>query len=258
MTVLTLPDRTLAYQQRRASPEKAGKPGVVFLSGFASDMTGTKASFLDERCGQAGYACLRFDYRGHGGSSGTFEEGCIGDWADDAVQALDHLTEGPQIIVGSSMGGWIGLLLARARPERVAGFMGIAAAPDFTEELVIPAMSLSQKDELARTGKFYEIASPPENRVAITQKLLDEGKNNLLLTGPLKLAAPVRLLQGMRDDQVPWRFALRIAETLICEDVHVTLVKDADHRLSRPQDLELLWQTVQGLVEGGVPVVKRS
>ena len=246
---LSLPDRKLAFQQRIATKESCGKPGIIFCGGFASDMTGSKALFLDECCAAAGLGYLRFDYRGHGASSDRFEAGCIGDWFDDALQVFDALTKGPQILVGSSMGGWIGLLLARARPERVAGFVGIAAAPDFTEELILPSLSPAQKAELEHAGETYDPDAPPDHRVPVTRRLMEEGKNHLLFGGPLDLPMPVHLLQGMRDKEVPWRYAARIAEALTNDAVRITLVKDGDHRLSRPQDLALIWQTVQSMVQ---------
>ncbi len=249
MATLTLADRSLAYQQRSANLENKTKPGVVFLGGFASDMTGTKALFLDEKCAQAGYAFLRFDYRGHGKSSDSFENGCIGDWFDDALKAFDALTEGPQIVAGSSMGGWIGLLLARTRPEKVRAFIGIAPAPDFTEDLILPRLTDEQKKELAQTGKTYEPGEVREPRVPVTQRLLDEGKNHLLLREPLPYNGPVRILQGQKDTSVPWQHAIKIARTLTSENVQVILIKDGDHSLSRPQDLEILWREVQGIVE---------
>lgn len=241
---LSLPDRQLAFQQRIASPENCGKPGIIFLGGFASDMTGSKALFLDSCCAAAGLGYLRFDYRGHGASSGRFEDGCIGDWFDDALKVFDALTMGPQILVGSSMGGWIGLLLARARPQRVAGFVGIAAAPDFTDELILPALSDAQKDQLVHDGQTFDPDAPPDHRVPVTRHLMEEGKNHLLLRAPLEMACPVHLLQGQRDKEVPWKYATRIAEAISYDDVRITLVKDGDHRLSRPQDLDLIWQTV--------------
>lgn len=248
MTSLTLPDRTLAYQQRCATPANSGKSGLFFLGGFASDMTGTKASDLDERCGKAGLSYLRFDYRGHGTSSGQFEEGCIGDWFDDALKIFDALTEGPQIVIGSSMGGWIGLLLARARPERLAGFIGIAPAPDFTEDLILPRLTAEQKEELARTGKTYEPGETREPRVPITKKLLDEGVAHLLLRNPLPYNGPVRIFQGQNDASVPWQHSIKITRALTSNDVRLTLIKDGDHRLSRPQDLELVWQEIKALL----------
>lgn len=244
---LTLPDRELAYQQRSAASGQQSDVGIIFLGGFASDMTGSKALFLDERCTEKGVAYVRFDYRGHGASSGKFEEGCISDWFSDALEVFDRIALGPQIVVGSSMGGWIGLLLARARPERVAGFVGIAAAPDFTEDLMRSVLSPEQKESLARDGFFYEDNAPPELRVPITKKLLDDGVNNLVLRGPLKIDCPVRLIHGKQDPEVPWKTALAIADHVQSQDVRVTLVKDGEHRLSRPQDLELLWDMVQPL-----------
>jgi len=248
MTKLSLPDRELAYQQRSASQENKVKPGVIFLGGFASDMNGSKAAFLDEKCAAAGLSYLRFDYRGHGASSGDLEEGCIGDWFEDAQFIFDRLTTGPQIIVGSSMGGWIGLLLARARPARLAAFVGVAAAPDFTHDIVLPVLTAAQKDELERNGKLYELVSPPDHREVLTKKLLEEGGDHLLLRAPLQIDAPVRLLQGMKDDQVPWKTALKITEVLTTNDVRATFVKDGDHRLSRPDDLDLLWHAVQSVL----------
>ncbi len=242
---LTLADRRLAYQQLRAVSENERKAPLFFLSGYGSDMTGTKASFLAERCASTGRAFLRFDYRGHGASDGDFVDGTIGAWFDDALAVFDQLTEGPQLLVGSSMGGWIALLLAKARPERVAGFVGVAAAPDFTEDLVRPRLTPAQRAQLEREGLTHDEDAPPDFRLPMTARLLDEARNHLVLRAPLPLNAPVHLLQGQRDADVPWGHALRLAEGLSGADVRVTLIKDGDHRLSRPQDLALLWQTVE-------------
>jgi len=250
MTTLSLPDRELAYQQRSASDENKNKPGILFCGGYASDMNGSKASFFDQKAAEGGLAYLRFDYRGHGTSSGNIEDGCLSDWFDDACRIFDTLTHGPQIIIGSSMGGWIGLLLARARPERLAGYIGISAAPDFTHDIVIPSLSPAQKEELERNGKIYEEVSPPDHVEVMTKKLIEDGAKNLVLRAPLEINAPVRLFQGMKDRQVPWRTALKIAGTITNENVRVTLVKDGDHRLSRPDDLALLWHGVDGLLNG--------
>jgi pimeloyl-ACP methyl ester carboxylesterase len=244
---LTLPDRKLAYQQWCDSANASQKKAVIFLSGYASDMTGTKACFLAERCAEARHDYLRFDYRGHGQSSGAFTDGTIGAWFDDALTVFDRLTKGPQILVGSSMGGWIALLLARARPERVAGFVGIAAAPDFTDEIVVPVLTPSQREQLAREGLTYDENAPPDFRVPITQRFIEESRQHLLLGEPIPLNAPAHLLQGQMDKEVPWQYVLRIADRLTGQNVRVTLVKDADHRLSRPEDLALLWQAVQSL-----------
>lgn len=250
---LTLPDRELAYQQCKPSENKKDRPSVLFLGGFVSDMSGTKALFLDDMCSKAGYGFLRFDYRGHGLSSGTFEEGCIGDWFADALQMVDKVAQGPQIVVGSSMGGWIGLLLARARPDRIKGFIGVAAAPDFTEDLIRPTMTPAQYAALEREGFFYEDLPPQmpdDQRVPITKRLMDDGINQLVLRSALTVDGPVRLLQGQDDVEVPWKTALRVAEHIEQSDVRVTLVKDAGHRFSRESDLALIWQAVCEVVEG--------
>ncbi len=250
---LSLPDRQLAYQQVLATPENRALPGVVFLGGFATDMTGTKATFLAQKCAEKGLSCTLFDYRGHGRSSDLFENGCIGDWTDDALHILDHLTQGPQILVGSSMGGWIGLLLARARPERLAGFVGIAAAPDFTEDLILPMMTPAQHEAMARDGFFYEKEERDlgegEMRIPITRKLMEDGARQCVMKSPLRIAAPVRLLQGQQDTEVPWKSALNIAAHIEGDNVEVTLVKDATHRFSRPSDLALTWRTIEGVLE---------
>lgn len=245
VSFLTLPDRKLAYQQRRGREgANTGKP-VLFLGGYASDMTGSKACFLEEKCAGAGRGFLRFDYRGHGQSGGAFTDGTIGAWLDDALAVFDKLTEGPQVLAGSSMGGWIALLLARARPERVAGFVGIAAAPDFTEELVVPNLSFEQEEQLAREGLTYDENAPPDHRVPMTRRFIEEAREHLVLREPLTLNAPVHLLQGQKDEEVPWQFALKLAGHIESPSVRVTLVKDAGHRLSRPEDLGLLWQVVE-------------
>lgn len=238
---LTLTDRRLAYQRLHGG---SSAPGVVFLGGFASDMTGTKATFLADYCASRNISFLRFDYRGHGQSSGDFKEGCIGDWRADSLDIIDRLTDGPQILVGSSMGGWMALMTALARPERVAAFVGVAAAPDFTEDLMWDLFSPAQKRKIKKDGVIYDENAPPEERAPITWKLIEEGRNNLILREPLDLKIPVRLLQGMEDRDVPWTYAAKIADTLTTPDVRLTLIKDGDHRLSRAQDLALLQQAV--------------
>jgi pimeloyl-ACP methyl ester carboxylesterase len=242
---LTLPDRNLSYQRQSGHIDR---PGIVFLGGYASDMTGTKASFLSERCREANLSFLRFDYRGNGGSSGDFRDGTIGRWRDDAEAVLETLTTGPQILIGSSMGGWIALLLARDRPERVKALIGIAAAPDFTEDLMWLKLSPDQKQLLQQDGFIYEDDAPPDHRVPLTLQLIEEGRQHLLLRAVIPVTMPVRLLQGLDDREVPWQHALRITENLASDDIRLTLVKNGDHRLSRPEDLELLWQNVLELV----------
>jgi pimeloyl-ACP methyl ester carboxylesterase len=226
-------------------------PTVVFLPGFASDMAGAKATALDSFCAARGQAMLRFDYSGHGASGGTFEDGGIGRWLADALCVIDRVAQGPLLLVGSSMGGWIGLHVALLRPDRITGLVGIAAAPDFTETLIWQRMTAGERARLAEQG-FIEEPSQYGPPLRITKKLIEDGRDHLLLGGPIALRVPVRLLQGQRDPDVPWETALRLAERIEGDDVQVTLIKDGDHRLSRPEDLALLARTVGGLIGDGL------
>lgn len=238
-------DESLAYHST------AGRaPGIIFLGGFLSDMTGTKATALEAYARERGQAFLRFDYQGHGQSSGRFEDGTIGRWAEDAVAAIDALTTGPQVLVGSSMGGWIMLLAALARPQRTAAMVGIAAAPDFTEDLMWQRFPEEVKAEIETKGVYYEPSDYAETPYPLTKHLIEEGRRHLLLRAAIPLACPVRLLHGMRDPDVPWETALRLAERLESRDVEVTLVKDGDHRLSEPADLRRLTATLDRLLDG--------
>jgi pimeloyl-ACP methyl ester carboxylesterase len=206
-------------------------PTVVFLPGFGSDMAGEKATTLAAFCAATGQAMLRLDYSGHGASGGAFTEGTIGRWADDAGLLIDRLTQGKLLLVGSSMGGWIALLLARARQQRVAGIVGIAAAPDFTERMW-QAMTPEARATLTQQG-VLERPSRYGDPYRITSGLIEDGRRLLLLDAPIPLGCPVRLLHGQQDEDVPWQQALTVAALLESEDVQVTLVKDGDHRLSR-------------------------
>lgn len=229
----------------------AGKtPGVMFLTGFKSDMQGGKAIALEDYCTSRGHGFTRFDYFGHGESSGAFEDGTIGRWADDAVRVLDQVTEGPQILVGSSMGGWIMLLTALRRPERVAGLVGIAAAPDFTRDLIPPALTPAQLAELDSQG-YCDIPNCYDDQAPyrIRKSLLEEGDNHLLLNGEIALDVPIRLIHGIEDADVPWQTALKIMEKVASTDVEIQFVKAGDHRLSEPHDLERLMRTVGALLE---------
>ncbi len=223
-------------------------PGVVFLTGYMSDMTGGKAVRLEHFCRQRGLAYLRFDYFGHGASSGAFIDGTVGHWADDTVFALDHLTEGPQVLVGSSLGGWIMTLAAMRRPERIAGLLGIAVAPDFTDRLADTMLTADELAILERTG-VVRVASPygPEP-TPVTRLIIEEGRNHLVLQDEIPLDCPVRLIHGMQDPDVPWRTSLRLAERLRSADVEITLVKNGAHRLSEPDDLERLCETLDALL----------
>jgi pimeloyl-ACP methyl ester carboxylesterase len=241
---LSLPDgRRIAFVRVTGAA-----PGVVFLGGFRSDLTGTKASFLDGWARGRGQAYLRFDYTGHGASSGDFREGCIGDWVRDAEDAVAALTEGPQVLVGSSMGGWIALLLARRMPERVAGLVGIAAAPDFTEDGIWAALDPAARARVEAEG---EIAMPSEygdDPYPITRRLIEDGRRHLVLRAPLALPFPVRLLHGSEDRDVDPAVALRLFGHAVAPDMRLTLVKGADHRMSTPEGLALLARTIEDLL----------
>jgi len=224
-------------------------PGIVFLGGFHSDMTGTKASFLEEYCCRRGHAYVRFDYFGHGASSGDIGLGTIGRWTEDAIAVLDALTEGRQILIGSSMGGWIMVLAALARTERIHALIGIAAAPDFTEDLVWPRLDAAQRDELRETGAVTLPSRYNTAGYTLPLRLFEDGRCHLVTRAEIPLRCPVRLLHGMLDDAVPWQTSLHLAERLESRDVVVTLVKDGDHRLSSPGDLARLAATLNELLD---------
>ena len=232
-----------------ALPLAGRAPTVVFLPGFRSDMGGDKARHLAEVCAARGQALLRFDYSGHGASDGAFEDGTIGRWTEDALAAIDRLTTGKLLLVGSSMGGWIALLVALARRARIAGLIGIAAAPDFTERLMWQAMAPAERAKLLAEGVLH-IPSQYGPPTPITSALIADGRRHLLLDGPIALDCPVRLLHGQRDPDVPWETSLRLAERITGDDVRTILVKDGDHRLSRPADLALLGDVLAGLLGG--------
>ncbi len=235
--------------------EGAG-PALVFCSGYGSDMGGTKAIHLWEFCKAQGRAMLRFDYAGHGASGGRFEDGSIGDWTADAAHIVEAVLPGRALVlVGSSMGGWVALLLALRLGARVGAMVLIAPAPDFTEEILHQRLNAQQRVALRRDG----VMVPPSEYGAplpLTWKLLEDGAAHLLLGGEIALGCPVRILHGMRDAQVPWRQSLQLAELLASDDVRLVYVKDGDHRLSRSQDLALLLATVAGLLgqDGGQPL----
>lgn len=239
---LTRGGAAIAY---RRTPGRG--PGVLFLGGFRSDMTGGKAVALEGWARRAGHAFVRFDYQGHGVSSGAWEDCTIGLWLDDALAVLDACTQGPQILVGSSMGGWIATLVALARPDRVAGLVCVAPAPDFTERLIWDRLSPGQRRDLLDMGSFLQPSAYDPAGYRITRRLVEEGRAHLLLGRPIAVGCPVRLLHGQRDADVPWTLSLDLARDLEAADVRVTLVKDGDHRLSRPRDIALLLRTVSDL-----------
>ncbi len=234
---------TIAY---RATAGKT--PGVMFLGGYKSDMGGGKALFLEQFCRGRGTAFTRFDYQGHGLSGGVFTDGTIGLWTGDAVAVLDAVTEGPQLLVGSSMGGWIMLLAALMRPRRVAGLIGVAAAPDFTEDLMAGRLTAEQKVALERDGVIYAANPYGPEPTPIAKGFIDEGRRHLLLRRRIPLACPVRLIHGMRDAEVPWQTSLRLCQMLHAEDVELFLDKDGEHRLSEPHHLERLGFIVGSLL----------
>lgn len=235
----TAQGRRLAYHRHAGTG-----PMVVFLGGLRSDMEGTKALHLEEWAAAEGRAFLRFDYSGHGQSSGTFEEGCIGDWADDVAAVLDALTEGPLVLVGSSMGGWQALLAARAMPERLAGLVTIAAAPDFTEDGMWAGFSDAQRADVLETG---QIALPSEygDPMIVTRRLIEDGRDRLVLRTKLALPMPTRMLQGTADADVDMSVALKLLSHAEGPDMRLTLVKGADHRFSEPECLDLIVRSVE-------------
>lgn len=227
-------------------------PGVVWLGGYRSDMLGTKALALDEWAEKTGRSALRFDYSGHGSSGGDFNQGTISRWLNESLTVYAKYAQGEQILVGSSMGGWIALRMAqelKKAGKAPAAIVLIAPAPDFTAALVEPTLTEAQKKDLIEKGYFEEPSEYSPNPYIYTRTLIEDGRNNLVLTGIIETGCPVHILQGMQDEAVPYQHALKLVEHLPVDDVTLTLVRDGDHRLSRPQDLELLIRTVSGLAE---------
>jgi len=238
-------------QGRRIAYHKSGQTGptVVFLGGLKSDMEGTKAIHLEEWAKARGQSFLRFDYSGHGESSGTFEEGCIGDWHEDTVAAVTALTDGPLVIVGSSMGGWQALLLAKAMPERIAGMVTIAAAPDFTEDSYWAGFDAAQRAELEDKG-YVELPSDYMEPYRISKRMIEDGRKRLVLRSPLQLNFPVWFLQGTEDSAVSGEVALRLIEHAEGDDIQLLMVKGKDHRFSDSTCLKLIESKVESVIEG--------
>ena len=228
-------------------------PGLFWLGGFKSDMKGTKADALDCWAGANGRSCIRFDYSGHGESGGDFVDGTIGCWLEESVAVFEGFAKGPQVLVGSSMGGWLALLLVRALKERknagttagsVAGLVLIAPAVDFTEELMWKSFSPEVKRQIETEGSWQRPSQYSESAYPITRGLIEDGRKHLLLGGLIETGCPVRILQGVQDPDVPWQHAVELSSRLARDDVVLTLVKDGDHRLSRPEDIERLTAAV--------------
>ncbi len=229
--------RRIAVRARTGSA-----PGLFWLSGFNSDMRGTKAIALDAWAAERNRACVRFDYSGHGESGGAFVDGTIGRWLEETVAVFEQFCAGPQVVIGSSMGGWMALLLARemarrpARRASLAGLVLIAPAPDFTEELMWKNFSPEVRHEIETNGAWLRPSAYGEP-YPITRALIEEGRNHLLLGGSIDVGCPVRILQGAQDPDVPWQHAFALAHRLPADDVVLTMIQDGDHRLSRPQDI---------------------
>lgn len=237
--------RRIAYESQSGQG-----PGVVFLGGFKSDMRGSKAEYLADWAARNDRAFLRFDYSGHGESDGAFEDGCIGDWAADAMAAISVLTTGPQVLIGSSMGGWISLLVARAMPERVAGLIGIAAAPDFTKNGFWAGFDAAMRAEVMEKGRIELPSDYDDQPYVITRRLIEDGLSQLVLETPLALPFPVRLFQGTADAEVPVDWALRLLDHADSPDMRLMLVKGADHRFSTPECLALIGAAAAELLRG--------
>jgi len=240
--------------ERRAIAVRAQRgaaPGLLWLGGYKSDMKGTKAQALADWAAREGRACVRFDYSGHGESEGAFVDGTIGRWLTESVAVFDACCHGPQILVGSSMGGWIALLLVRVLRQRkqaaaasLAGLVLIAPAVDFTEELMWKRFTPEIKRELEENGIWARPSQYATEPYLVTKQLIEEGRDHLLLGGMIETGCPVRILQGVEDPDVPWQHAKALVARLACDDVVLTLVKDGDHRLSRPEDIERLIRAV--------------
>lgn len=243
------PDARPVAVRRTPGSASAAAPGVVWCGGYLSDMRGTKAERLAQWGAAQGRAVVRFDYSGHGESGGAFIDGTISRWAEEALAVFDRATSGPQIVVGSSMGGWIALLLARAlaargESHRLAGLVLIAPAPDFSEELMWKAMTPEIRAEIEEKGVWYresEYGAP----TPITRAFIEDGRTNLVLGSPFTVGCPVRILQGVADDVVPWQHAMKLVTCLAEDDVVITLVKDGDHRLSREEDIARILEAVE-------------
>ncbi len=251
LTSLTIesPKRTIAVRVREGKSNNKA-PGLFWLGGFKSDMKGTKIEALDRWAAAQGRACVRFDYSGHGESAGEFTEGSIGRWLEESLAVYSAFAQGPQVVIGSSMGGWLALLLARELRERkglplIAGMVLIAPAVDFTEELMWKQFPAAIKREIEQKGSWLRPSQYAEDPYPITKGLIEDGRKHLLLGGLIETGCPVHILQGVQDPDVPWRHAVELVSRCARDDVVLTLIKDGDHRLSRPEDIERLIAAVK-------------
>ena len=235
--------RKLAYEYTPGNG-----PTVVFLGGYNSEMSGTKGSWLAQWCQENERAYLRLDYSGHGQSDGKFADGTISKWFDDALSVIEQVTTGPLVLVGSSMGGWIMLLVAKRIANRIAGMVGIAAAPDFTRDLMWPSFTPAQQRKLQTEGVIYLHSEYDDCDYPVKMQFIEDGDNNLVLADGIDIACPVRLLQGLKDDDVPWQTADRLVEAISSEDLSVTYFKDGDHRLSEPRFLKAITDAIDSVL----------
>jgi pimeloyl-ACP methyl ester carboxylesterase len=245
LTSVTVGDRSIAVRER-----KGRNPGLFWLGGFKSDMKGTKAEALDRWAESEGRGCLRFDYSGHGESGGSFTDGTIGRWLEESLAVYLRFARGSQLVIGSSMGGWLALLLARALAAHkdsapIIGMVLIAPAVDFTEELMWKQFSTATRRELEEKGIWLRSSEYGDEPYPITRGLIEDGRNYLLLGGLIETGCPVHILQGVQDPDVPWRHAVELVSRFSRDDVVLTLIKDGDHRLSRPEDIERLIAAVK-------------
>ncbi|MFT5111378.1 MAG: pimeloyl-ACP methyl ester carboxylesterase [Parasphingorhabdus sp.] len=227
------------------------RPTIVFLGGYKSEMTGTKGNWLANYCQCLGHSYFRFDYSGHGQSDGEFADGTIGEWSEDAFEIISQLTDGPLILVGSSMGGWIMLLTALRLSSRLAALVGIAPAPDFTRDLMWPGFSQEQQNTLQEKGVIFLQSDYDDETYPVRYSFIEDGNQHCLLDKKIDISCPVRLLHGMKDDQVPWQTSLSIEQKLISNDVQVILFKSGDHRLSESMYLNSLTNQIDLLLQSG-------
>ena len=240
-------NRKIAYKKIEVNLQK--KPGILFLGGLASDMEGTKAKFLEEWCLSNNKSFVRFDYSGHGKSDGNFTDGSILSWFEDALSILDELTNGKQILIGSSMGGWISLLLAKNRPNKIHSIIGIAAAPDFTEDLMWTSFSEYEKKSIIKDGVLLQESEYSDEPYKISKNLIFHSRNCLVLREKLDLGFPIRLLQGTADNDVPLDTALRLINHIDCNDAKLEIIKEADHSFSSDRCLKLIIKNLEELLE---------
>jgi len=246
-TLNTFGSETIAYHFRPAEASMQNRAGVIWLGGFKSDMSGTKALALDEWSKSAGRGFIRFDYFGHGQSSGDFIDGTISRWRDDALAVLDQVANGPQVLVGSSMGGWLAILATQMRPEQVKGLALVAPAPDFTEDLIWSKLPPKIRQDLESCLTYEQPTEYDEEAYLITLKLIEDGRSHLVLRENIAIECPVRILHGMKDEDVPWTRSLDLVEKIGSEDIVATFVKAADHRLSDAESINRLLVTIDEL-----------